>query len=202
MYIGADKFSRNSRYFNVAWFERNKFSVNYKLNFGYFVAELLDYDKYMIHVTVKSDRKIYTFLKRKRPVKRIIINEKGNVLNIRKRLCIDDPYLFAVAIRTGLVKWEKKYETLFKICENVYMVKNEKGENMIEFRQNYRKVRVPILHCYNVGKFGTEYVKQKNLRGFRGVQKSRRRMIVHLKNKIFKTAISYRGVRKGLDDSG
>lgn len=148
--------SRHSRYFSMRWFEMNYVFASRKLTFGQMVAEALDYNKW--RMTVRKSRRGYEFnfwpMKsgklQQNGVCSIRISKKGNVLNIPKRLCIDNRFIYAIAIKLRMLDIPKKWKTI-KVLFNrsgyrVKLLQNVEDDN-IYFEVSdrfYNCVKIPV----------------------------------------------------------
>lgn len=187
---------RHSRYFNMVIFRRNKDSHNDRLNFGAVVKELLDNTRFRISTKDLGNKKVFSFwmldkrgkIGMARPLTQVIVMNNGNVLNVKKSKCLWDPYVNAVAVKLGYLKWESKYDTIFRVTNiSFYRRHKDTEKEIVEMRDRfYNKVRIPVAELYKTYHFISRFRSYRNLLPF---QKSPVRLLALLKKKILKINI-------------
>jgi len=150
---------RKSR-FHISWFEKNKMYGEHLLNFSSSIMELLDPSLNRILCKRKKGKLYFEFWpcingKKKqgiiKPMREIIISEKGFILSIPKKLCIADTYLWAIALRLEFFKIPRYWRTLLKSKNNGREIKlrynEEKNKGCWETRDPfYHSVKIELEH--------------------------------------------------------
>lgn len=197
--------SRHSPFFSLVWFRRNPDTCIRRMTFGTEVLELLDNSKYRITRKEDGDRLAFRFwpLDGKgrfacpsAPAREIVVSRGGNVLNVRKRTCPDNCYVYAVAVKLGFLEFPRKWRTLMRLPgENVtasWRIHMEKETQVIEVVDRfYNKVKIPISDVIKIVKFGQIFKKYNRSRKLRQFQNENEKWVAWLRKKI-KTAISQR----------
>ncbi len=172
--------SRYSPFFNMTWFGRNKAYIDLKMNFGMLVCELLDNRRWRISKSENDGKLTFRFWEIKKGKlmpckKKVVVSRSGNILNIKKRLCIENQYVYAVAAKLGVMELPRKWETLMVIGRGGFITSSwrihiDKGIEAIEVMDKfYHKVKIPIEIVMNeFQKFIATYERMKNLKPFQG----------------------------------
>lgn len=184
--------SFRSRYFNMLWFKKNRTTIDRILNFKNMVYELMDNEKYRVTHSKESSNyrfKLWDLAKKSKPkVREVVISRKGNVLNIRKRHCIHDPFIFVIAIRFGFIEIENNWETVKVISstdgyKHILKKNMENSMLMLEITDKfYNRVKVPLNRLKIDIKSADKIQKIMNLKQYKKHQKKALRCVKNPKS--------------------
>src|SRR4030042_3480307 len=172
---------KHSPYFNLSWFRLCRDSADNVVNLGAKLAELLDPNAYRIVKEGPKNNIIkYKFFlidekdkSKLHKANEIIVNTKSmNVLNVHKKDCIYNPYVYAVAVILGYLLLPKKLKTIGILGENeVNVIKLRKfkdtGKFIIEIKNNrYQRIRLYENDFKILYEFNNKLRSLRNLKQF------------------------------------